>query len=96
MPAISWCCLVVAALAVIVAILGRLAVNAEGGGGRDLGLALFFAFTSAATLIGTAWAVPVLALSGGLALMLDRRSGWRLLAAAAVCVLPLTVYSWMG
>lgn len=95
LPGLSGLCLGAAALAAVAAILGRWAINAEAWGAHDPGLALFLAFASSFALLGATWAAPVLVLAGALARRVDRRSGWRLLAAGILCAVPLAVYSWL-
>jgi hypothetical protein len=87
----SWLSLVVAVLAAATALFSQWGVNAESFGARDMGLALSFAFVGGVILIGSLYAVPVLVVLGVLSLFVQRRAGFRFLAAAAVTALPLVV-----
>lgn len=89
----SWVCLAAAVPAAAFALFAPWAINAESLGARDAGLALGLSFASAFTLIGLLYAAPALALAGIASLRADRDAALRLLAAAAVCALPLAVIS---
>ena len=92
---VSWLSLAVAALMAVTALFCQWGVNAESIGAHDAGLALYFAFVVAVILVGSTYAVPVLVVLGVLSLFLQRRVGFRFLAAGAVTALPLVVLSWL-
>jgi hypothetical protein len=87
----SWLSLVLAVLAAATALFSQWGVNAESFGARDMGLALNFAFVGGVILVGSLYAVPVLVVLGVLTLFVQRHSGYRFMAAAAVTALPLAV-----
>jgi len=92
---VSWLSLAVAVLMAATALFCQWGVNAESIGAHDAGLALYFAFVVAVILVGSTYAVPVLVVLGVLSLFLQRRVGFRFLAAGAVTALPLVVLSWL-
>ena len=92
---ISWFSLAVAVLTAATALFCQWGINAESFGARDAGLALYFALVVAAALVGAFYAAPVLIVLGVLALFLQRRVGFRFLAAGAFTALPLAVLTWL-
>jgi hypothetical protein len=92
---VSWLSLAVAVLTAATALFCQWGVNAEPFGARDAGLALYFAIVVAVASVGSFYAVPVLAVLGVLSLFLQRRAGFRFLAAGAVAALPLAVLTWL-
>lgn len=96
LAAASWICLVLAGLTALVALAAHWAVNAESLGARDLGVAISAVFLNTVATIGAMWAAPVLVVAGAIALRADRGSGLRLVAAGAVCAIPLSFYAWLG
>ena len=92
---VSWLSLAVAVLTAATALFCQWGVNAESFGARDAGLALYFAIVVAVASVGSFYAVPVLAVLGVLSLFLQRRAGFRFLAAGAVAALPLAVLTWL-
>lgn len=91
----SWVCLGIGALLAVTALLSGWAVNAEIFGARDLGLAVFLAFLNSAAFIGATCAAPVLVLGGLFAQRLNKQSGLRMVAAGAMCAVPLAWYTWL-
>lgn len=92
---VSWFGLAAAVPTAATALFCQWAVNAESFGAHDMGLALFFSFAGAAALIGSFCAVPVFLVLGVLSLLIQRRAGFRFLAAAAITALPLAVLTWL-
>jgi hypothetical protein len=92
---VSWLSLVVAVLTAATALFCQWGVNAKSFGARDVGLALYFSIVSAVALVGSFYAVPVLVVLGVLSLFLQRRAGFRFLAAGAVTALPLVLLTWL-
>ncbi len=92
---VSWLSLAVAVLTAATALFCQWAVKAESFGARDMGLALYFSIVGAVALVGSFYAVPVLVALGVLSLFLQRRVGFRFLAAGAVTALPLAVLTWL-
>jgi hypothetical protein len=91
----SWLSLGGAVLTALTALFCQWGVNAESLGARDMGLALHLASVAAIALVGSLYAAPVLAALGFLSLFLQRRIGFRFLAAGAVTALPLAVLTWL-
>ncbi|RPI69999.1 MAG: hypothetical protein EHM38_06890 [Geobacteraceae bacterium] len=91
----SWVCITASALVAVTAPIARWAVNVEGFGADDLGLALFLAFFSSAALIAATWSAPVFIVAGLMTLRLDKQSGLRLLAAGVLSAVPLAAYTWL-
>jgi len=92
---VSWLSLGGAILIAAVALLCQWGVNAESLGAHDAGVALFFAFLGAATLIGSTYAAPLLGVLGVLAFAFQRPAAIRFLAAGAACALPIAVLTWL-
>jgi hypothetical protein len=95
---VSWLSLAVAVLTAATALFCQWGVNAESFGARDMGLALYFSIVGAVALVGSFYAVPVFVVLGVLSLFLQnlqRRVGFRFLAAGAVTALPLAVLTWL-
>lgn len=93
---LSWTLLALATIAAAGILLAHWAINAPSLGAKDAGLALSLAFASGALLIIASYAAPLLALAGLGALALHRRSGLRLLAAAALAGLPVALLTLLG
>jgi hypothetical protein len=91
LPGLSWFLLGVAILVSAAGLLSLWAVNVEGLGARNAGLAIFLAFAGTAGLMGTTYAAPVLALMGIAALFVHRDSGLRILAAGVACSIPIAL-----
>ena len=92
----SWLSLGGAISIAAVALFCHWGVNIESLGAHDAGVALFFAFLGAATLIGSTYAAALLGVVGVLTLSFQRPAAIRFLAAAAACVLPIAVLTWLG
>jgi hypothetical protein len=92
---VSWLSLAIAVLTAVTALFCQWGINAESMGARDAGLALYFAFVVAVALAGSIYAVPVFVIMGVLSLFLQRRAGFRFLAAGAVAAVPLAVLTWL-
>lgn len=90
----SWICLTASALFTVTALIGRWAVNAEGIGAHDLGLAVFLAFISSIAFIAAMWSAPIFVIAGLVAQRMDKFSGLRLIAAGALSVMLLVGYTW--
>jgi hypothetical protein len=91
----SWLSVAGAVLVTVTALFCRWGVNAESLGAHDQGLATALAFVGAVALIGSTFAVPLLAILGVLALFFQRRAALRFLAATAICAVPLAVLTWL-
>ena len=92
---VSWLSLAVAVLTAATALFCRWGVNAGSFGARDMGLALYFSIVGAVALVGSFYAAPVLVVLGISSLFLQRRVGFRFLAAGAVIALPIAVLTWL-
>ena len=92
---VSWLSLVVAVLTAATTLFCHWGVNAGPFGARDMGLALFFSIVGAVALVSSFYAVPVLVVLGVLSLFLQRRAGFRFLAAGAITALPLVLLTWL-
>jgi hypothetical protein len=92
----SWLCLVAALLALAFVLFAIWAVNADALGGKDLGLALALGMFNWGILVGSVGAIPVLVVAAAFTLRIHARSGWRFLAASAVCAVSLAAYAWLG
>lgn len=91
----SWVCLGASALVAVTALIGRWALNAEGFGAHDLGLAVFLASISSIAFIAAMWSAPVLVLAGLVARQVDKQSGLRLITAGGLSVMSLAVHTWL-
>ncbi len=91
----SWLCLGGAVVIAVTALFCQWGINAESLGARDMGLALYLTFVGAVALVGSIYAAPVFAVLGLLSLFLERRTGFRFLAASAVTALPIAVLTWL-
>src|SRR4051812_43809654 len=91
----SWLSLGGAVLATVTALFCHWGVNAGSLGAHHEGLAIGFAFVGAVALIGSTYAVPVLAILGVLSLSFQRRAALRFFAAGATSAVPLAVLTWL-
>jgi hypothetical protein len=91
----SWLSLGGAVFITVTALFCRWALNAPGLGAHDPGLAIMFAFVVAFALIGSTYAVPILAVLGALSFSFQRAAALRFLAASAASALPLAVLTWL-
>ena len=82
-----------AILAVIFQIFFIYGINASWLGAHDLGITFAFAVGATVLLIGATCAVPVFFVAGAICFGFQRQTGWRFFAAAAICVLPMIVFS---
>jgi hypothetical protein len=92
----SWLSLAAVLLAAGGALFCEWAINADSLGAHDMGLALSCATIGALLLLGSVYAVPVLAGLGALTLYFQRPAGFRFLIAAAVAAVPLAVLTWLA
>lgn len=93
---ISRICLWVAFVMALATVSGRWAVNAEAFGARDLGLAVFLSFGTAATFVVLTGCAPILLLAGGLTWRFHALSARRFLLAGIVSGIPFIVQTWMS
>jgi hypothetical protein len=77
-------------------VLSHAAVNAQGVGRQDFGVAIASAYGSAAGLMICLIGSPVLVLAAAGAVFVDRRAARWLLAAAAVSALPFAILAMQG
>lgn len=89
---VSWICLGAAAITTPTGLLAHWMINAEAFGAPDMGRSLFLAILSAVALhVAMFWFAPAFLVTGLLVLAVDKYSGLRLLAAAGVSVMQLTL-----
>lgn len=91
----SWLSLGGAILIAAVALFSQWAVNAESLGARDAGVAIYFSFVGAATVIGSTYAAPLFGVLGVITFAFQRPAAVRFLAAGAACALPIAVLTWL-
>jgi hypothetical protein len=77
----SWITLVAAFLSSAFVAISAWATNAPAFGARDLGTATSLAYVRAPIIIGAAFAIPPAIVVGLVLLFIERRSGYRFLAA---------------
>ena len=77
----------------VAALLSHWAINAQGLGAQDLGLALFLAIGGSSSLVASFYAVPVLVLLAGATALAHRPAALWFLAAAGVSCIPLAILS---
>lgn len=93
---ISRVCVAATLAAALFFLFAHWAVNAEGLGARDLGLAAFFSFTSAFAFVLTLWSVPFLLLAGGLTWRFHAPAARGFLLAGAFACIPFSVRTWLA
>jgi hypothetical protein len=91
----SWLSVAAAILTAAIALFSQYAVRSESLGAHNLGTAIDSSFVLAVALVGSLYAVPALVVIGAIAWFFQRQSGYRFFAAAAICVLPLVVASFI-